>query len=606
MRVTKLHIKNYKSFSPKAEPISFNTAHSILVGRNNAGKSNILSALDIVFGPKSPAYLRLPPDDFNDVSRSVEIDVTLGGITTEAEKGELYGLPNLAKKHRGALYSKKPEQVEIVLSYRYTIEDGGEVPGKETEGDEAEEEEPKQEERRFQISLWGFRVFRKQEDVRRYLIRMIKVPAVRDAADELSGSRWTSYGRLMQSVLEDSPQFGDVSTSLKQLNDQIEQIFAEQKKHLVAGAQVVSYVDDVDFQLTKEGNPTELLRNLEIFITEKGRKSNIQNMGTGTQSAIIIGIFELALKNRSSKSRLFCIEEPEVFIHPHGIRYLGDLLRKISADGKTQVIVSSHAPALVATFSPPEIIRVDKTEGASKVFQPSRGSLKETEFRRFINPENSEMFFSDRVLLVEGDVEKQILPVLGKMTPIDPKYHKKGSCDFDRANIGVVKLDGKENLLTYLQILGGFRIPCLALVDKDFLASPRLKQVCDYLGIKESEEEKLIRGLADKGVLVNGRGEFEDLIPDNDIVEMRFGWLCEENKIPAEKHEELRKSLLREVTEKKGKARKTSDALKVLFGGVSKTTYAIRIADYYAFRGKHPLEGLVRGLFGFNSKSIIF
>jgi chromosome segregation ATPase len=51
MRIAELKIKNYKSFTD-LQSIVFHTSHSLLVGKNNAGKSNILSALEILLGKK--------------------------------------------------------------------------------------------------------------------------------------------------------------------------------------------------------------------------------------------------------------------------------------------------------------------------------------------------------------------------------------------------------------------------------------------------------------------------------------------------------------------------------------------------------------------------
>ena len=142
--------------------------------------------------------------------------------------------------------------------------------------------------------------------------------------------------------MENSPHYPDIKTDLANLNTKIQQIFETEKTKLLEGAQIVSYVDDISFQLTKDNSPSELLRNLEIFITEGSKKFNIEYVGTGTQSAIIIGILELALKNKNSKIKLFCIEEPEAFIHPHGIRYLGSLIKNISKDQNIQILVSTH------------------------------------------------------------------------------------------------------------------------------------------------------------------------------------------------------------------------------------------------------------------------
>lgn len=50
MRIKKITIKNYKSFDDSLEPIFFYSPHSLLVGKNNAGKSNVFSALNLLLG----------------------------------------------------------------------------------------------------------------------------------------------------------------------------------------------------------------------------------------------------------------------------------------------------------------------------------------------------------------------------------------------------------------------------------------------------------------------------------------------------------------------------------------------------------------------------
>lgn len=592
MRITKITIKNYKSFSDTSEPIFFYSPHSLLVGKNNAGKSNIFSALNFLLGNKNPNYLKIEESDFFDKTKPIEIELTIGGITND-DKNELFGLPNLTKQQRGALSTKNLDDIEIVFSFKHYFQNSAE----DLEGAETESGEETEQRQQFEIRLWGFTIHRKIEDVRVALIKMLKVPAVRDVSDELTGSKWTYYGQLMKSILEDSPKYGEVKALLNQINDKIQEIFANQKSHLLSGARVVAYVDDINFELTKEGKPSELLRNLEVFITEGSRKVNIQNTGTGTQSAVIIGILELALKNKSSKSRLFCVEEPEVFIHPHGIRYLGDLLRKISEDNKTQVIVSSHCPALVATFNPQEIVRVDKAGGATKIFQPPPNTLTNEHFRRFINSENAEMFFSDKVLLVEGDTEKHLLPVLGRITLVNDGKKDVGYCDFDKANIGIIKLNGKENLMNFVEILEAFKIPYIALLDNDFLQSKQLKTICTKFGIQNFNDSKLISELKNHNILINTKGETEDLIPDNDLATITGKSIQDIQNI---------KNTFRQ------KGGKTSAAFS---GGnrrvngifnTGKTAYSIEIANYYEKINEHPLKDLIRGLFTFDNSLIKF
>jgi putative ATP-dependent endonuclease of OLD family len=54
MHLSRLYIKNYRSISEL--DLNFSKGKNIIVGRNNAGKSNIFKALNIVLGENSPTY----------------------------------------------------------------------------------------------------------------------------------------------------------------------------------------------------------------------------------------------------------------------------------------------------------------------------------------------------------------------------------------------------------------------------------------------------------------------------------------------------------------------------------------------------------------------
>ncbi|GIV41570.1 MAG: hypothetical protein KatS3mg034_0880 [Vicingaceae bacterium] len=446
-----------------------------------------------------------------------------------------------------------------------------------------DEEQAEESQDTFEIKLWGFNVYRKKEDIRKFLIRMLLVPAVRDYKNELSASKWTQYGQLMKSVLEDSPQYAEIKSDLQNLNEKIQEIFKSEKEKLLKSARIVSYVDDISFQLTKENHPSELLRNLEIFIKEGGKLFNIDYVGTGTQSAIIIGILELALKNKSTKNRLFCIEEPEAFIHPHGIRYLGSLIKNISSEQNTQVIISTHSLSLTANFEPKEIIKVDKENGKTVIKQDP--SFDVVHFRRFIHQDNAELFFSDRVILVEGPTEKHLFNNLDKITKQNPADPDSEDCNFDRINVGIIRMDSVDSIVNYIKILSAFGIEYCAIVDKDFVLDPskqnKLKELCREIGVNYQDDDipQLINDLKSKNFLVNTKGEIEDLFPDQDIANITGKNISDIQKI------------------KSKYPNKTSKAFKELFG-TGKAEYAIQIADFYAQNNtSHPLEDIIRKLY---------
>jgi uncharacterized protein (DUF1499 family) len=70
----------------------------------------------------------------------------------------------------------------------------------------------------------------------------------------------------MKAVLESSPDCNELQELLASVNEKIEEIFASERAALLSQARVVSYVDDLDFQLTKDNNPAELLRYLETLV----------------------------------------------------------------------------------------------------------------------------------------------------------------------------------------------------------------------------------------------------------------------------------------------------------------------------------------------------
>jgi predicted ATP-dependent endonuclease of OLD family len=570
MKIIKLVIKNYRSFDQTGQTIIFPTIHSALVGKNNSGKSNIFNALNIVLGSKLPGYIKFEEEDYFDKTHPIEIEVELGDIL-EGDKDTLFSIPGLTKPQRGALGSKITNHTATINFLLKKSLDGSLV-----------EELTEDTKEGFEIKLWGFLVHRKTEDIRKMIVKMLLVPAIRNYQEDLSASKWTLYGQLMKEILENSSQYDDIKVALSDLNSKIQGVFDSERKKILKDAKIVSCVDDINFQLTKDNNPSELLRNLEVFITEGSKIFNIDHVGTGTQSAIIIGILELVLKNKNAKAKLFCIEEPETFIHPQGIRYLGSLIKDVSKEQNTQVIISTHSLSLVANFEPIEIIRVDKIGGKTIIRQDA--SLTNSHYRRFIHQDNAEMFFSDRILFVEGSTEKHLFSNLDKQTILDTSTQDSINCNFDRINLGVIKLDSVDSIVNYVKIAKAFNIEFVALLDKDFITDPSKsnirKKLCEELCVEfqDSDQTKLISDFKLKNIIINSVGEIEDLFSDQDIASITGKNIAEIQTIKTTFH-------------------KTSKAFGILFS-TGKAEYAIVIADYYIENNlRHPLDDFIRKIY---------
>jgi CRISPR-associated exonuclease Cas4 len=78
----------------------------------------------------------------------------------------------------------------------------------------------------------------------------------------------------------------------------------------------------------------------------------------------------------------------------------------------------------------------------------------------WLNPDRGELFFARTVVLVEGETEERVLPVLAS---------KLGRRVDD---ISVVDCGGKNNLVAYIKLLNEFHIPYVVAHDEDPVPDP--------------------------------------------------------------------------------------------------------------------------------------
>ena len=161
---------------------------------------------------------------------------------------------------------------------------------------------------------------------------------------------------------------------IKQATVQLRVLLRTEAESLSKAAKTTAYVDKIDFQLTKAG----------------------MQIGTGTQSAVMIGMLELCLRHRTSSGlRLFVVEEPELFLHPHSQRHVASLLRRIAAENSSYVIVTTHSPAILADNDIRDVIRVGRDAAGPRCrrLPPDYSELDKSEQ---ILTMPCEMFFAER------------------------------------------------------------------------------------------------------------------------------------------------------------------------------------------------------------------
>ena len=160
----------------------------------------------------------------------------------------------------------------------------------------------------------------------------------------------------------------------------------------------------------------------------------------------------------SAEGIVFAIEEPELFLAPHGHRYLYRLLRRLSERGN-QVFFTTHAPGLLNVAALDEVNLVTRDELGVTSIERLRPIEVDDTFRVMceFDAERAELFFSRAAILVEGMTEKMTLPFV---------FAALGR-DADREQISIVECGGKSPIPLFVEICKRAHVPYVVVHDSD-------------------------------------------------------------------------------------------------------------------------------------------
>ncbi len=120
--------------------------------------------------------------------------------------------------------------------------------------------------------------------------------------------------------------------------------------------------------------------------------------------------------SETTRPHVLLMDEPEICLHPNAIREACRVLYGLAADGSGwQVMVTTHSPAFIdLSRDNTTIVRVEREEGGSirgtTVFRPALAKLDpdDKKLLKLFNvwdPYVAEFFFGGRSIIVEGDTE---------------------------------------------------------------------------------------------------------------------------------------------------------------------------------------------------------
>ena len=457
MFISKIHIKGYRNF--KDSEVLFHEGINVLIGQNNAGKSNLLRALDLVLNTDTSKKL-----SFYDFCRNCALSelkkeapkVRISVYFAESE-GEASDSEDLVLVAPCLIKLEHPYEAQITFDYFLPEEDSAEYLRK-TAGATNEDQiwNLLRDEflRRYISRIWAgnpvirvrldgdtlnkfdFQFLAPIRDVERDLFSG-KTPLLRDVLNFFLDYeiKKDSTKDDQQKEKELNAKHTEFTTSVGPLLDAVQQRLLHGKNHILAYA---SETGASDFNNSKPDfagllSESDFLSALQLIIEqETGIKIGATHNGLGYNNLIYMSLL-LAKMQANADSGYFrqnarvysvlAVEEPEAHLHPSlqykFLKYLKE--RQVRTKQVRQLFVTSHSTQITSAVSLDEMVCLYTDGGNFRVAYPGRlfGDSEEDKeskqyVQRFLDATKSDMLFADKVCFVEGLAEELLIPVMAE------------------------------------------------------------------------------------------------------------------------------------------------------------------------------------------------
>jgi predicted ATP-dependent endonuclease of OLD family len=467
MRIKNLSVVNFRSLRDLTMDNLGNL--NILVGKNSAGKSNILEAIDVflrgispVLGEQDasiPDYIWSRQDALSEISFVFEFEFEKGDLKFSSEFIE--AVPALRKENHKVVIAKRLSKSPKMAWHLVTLSINDLIICHEGQVEQGE----------ISANLTYASI---GQEVLKQIAGIVSNTYGLIGFNRLTASSTPTPGQRVPAIPQDTIQ------SIIQIEST-----GEPEK------------DDLSYELTRQFG--EICPDNELLVTgssvrvrEGSTRIQLPLLGVGTQT--MIGLIHDLLDVKG----ITLIEEPEIHLHADFQRKAFRRFREISE--KHQVFITTHSTTFLDECDYDEVWYINKTDGTTTArITKGLGDLREVALDLGIRP--SDVLMANNVLLVEGWTEKIVLP----------RWAKQLGKSLRPPRVNVVQMGGagkgRYHLSLWNQLVKDIGIPVFILLDGDDIAR------------KEAQKLKRKKTIPSTRIHNLSKSTIEDYYPSNMVVE---------------------------------------------------------------------------------------